>query len=86
MPTIFCKLRRAFKTHSDPVVSDVCRYSQPCFDGAAELFHKFEEGGRADHGSLLVAKYNNCSWPCRSCVKAGGLLGQFSGLAINIHT
>jgi len=84
-PTIFCKLRRAFKTHSDPFVSDVCCYSQPCFDEAAELFHKLGEGGSPDHGSLPVAKYK-CSWLRGSYVKAGGFLGQFSGLAISIHT
>ena len=86
-PTIFCKLRRAFKTHSDPVVNDVCCSSQPCFDESTKLFHKLGEGGSTDHGSLpcqlLSIKY---SLPHRSCVKAGGLLDQFSGLAINIHT
>lgn len=84
-PTIFCKLRRAFRTHSDPVVGDICCYSQPCFDEAAELFHKLGEGGSADHGSLPVSKYK-CSWLRRSYVKAGGFLGQFSGFAITIHT
>ena len=56
-PTIFYKLRRPFKTHSDPVVSDVRCYSQPYFDEAAELFHKLGEVGSGDHGSLPVAKY-----------------------------
>lgn len=83
--TVFGKLRRAFKTHSDPVVSDICCYSQPCFDEATKLFRKLGEGGSTDHVhcQLLSVKY---SLPHRSCVKAGGLLGQLSGLAINIHT
>ena len=55
--TVFGKLRRAFKTHSDPVVSDICCYSQPCFDEATKLFRKLGEGGSTDHGSLPVAKY-----------------------------
>ena len=56
-PTVFGKLRRAFRTHSDPVVSDICCYLQPCFDEATKLFRKLVEGGSADHGSLPVAKY-----------------------------
>ena len=84
-PTIFCKLRRAFRTHSDPVVSDICCYLQPCFDEATKLFLKLGEGGSTDHCSLPVAKYKY-SLPRRSCVKADGFLGQFSGLAISIHT
>lgn len=55
-PTVFGKLR-AFRTHSDPVVSDICCYLQPCFDEATKLFRKLAEGGSADHGSLPVAKY-----------------------------
>ena len=54
--TVFGKLRRAFKTHSDPVVSDICCYSQPCFDEATKLFRKLGEGGSTDHGSLPVTK------------------------------
>ena len=57
MPTIFCKLRRALKTHSDPVVSDFCCYSQPFFDEAAKLFRKLGEGTSTDQGSLPVPKY-----------------------------
>ena len=57
MPTIFCKLRRVFKTHSDPVVSGISCHSQPCFDEAAKLFRKLGEVGSTDHGSLPVAKY-----------------------------
>ena len=55
-PTVFGKLR-AFRTHSDPVVRDICCYLQPCFDEATKLFGKLAEGGSADHGSLPVAKY-----------------------------
>ena len=33
------KFSRAFRTHSDPFISDdVCCYSQPRFDGAAKFF------------------------------------------------
>ena len=51
--------------HPDPIISDVCCYSQPCFDEAAKLFHKLGEGGSPDHGSLPVARYE-CLWPRES--------------------
>ena len=55
--TVFGKLRTAFKTHSDPVVSDLRCYSQPSFHEATKLFRKLGEVGSGDHGSLPVAKY-----------------------------
>ena len=39
-PTNSWKTRRAFETHSDPIISDVCCYLQPSFDKAAKLFHQ----------------------------------------------
>ena len=30
--------------HPDPIISDVCCYSQPCFDEAAKLFHELNWG------------------------------------------
>ena len=51
--------------HPDPIISDVCCYSQPCFAEAAKFFHKLGEGGSPDHGSLPVARYE-CLWPRES--------------------
>ena len=78
-PTICWKFSKAFGTHPDPFISgDVCCYSQPRFDGAANLFHKLRKGCSPDHGSFPVAGYE-CQWPRVSCVKAsGGFPGQWS--------
>ena len=67
--------------HPDPIISDVCCYSQPCFDEAANFFHKLGEGGSPDHGSLPVARYE-CLWPRESRQKLWSRLRRNEGLII----